>query len=330
MSPKSFDPSGLQFAWDATSISLAETCLRKYQLRMIEGWQPARKSVHLIFGGHYATALEHFYKYRADGASIEDALRRVVREAMIDSWDHEYGESPERDEGTPGMARARGSLVRLPGTGKPAVFDHPAKTRPNLIRSIIWYVDQFADESSDGIQTYHLANGKPAVELSFTLNVTEDIVFCGHLDRVVSYAGDLYVMDQKTTGSTISPRFFEGFKPDVQMSMYTFAGKAVLQTPVKGVIIDGAQIAGGFTRFERGFTFRTAAELEEWFNASLDTIHRAREATATGYFPMNRTACGNYGGCEYRHICSRSPEVRPQFLKAEFTQGPRWDPLERR
>lgn len=294
---KSFK-DGLQYAWDSTSIALAETCLRKYQYRMIEGWTPHRKSVHLTFGGHYATALEHFYKHRAAGASIEEALRLVVREALVNSW---------KDE-----------------------FDHNAKTRPNLIRSIIWYVNEFGDESASGIQTHHLSDGKPAVELSFTIAVEDGLFFCGHLDRVVRYADDLYVMDQKTTGSTISPRFFDGFKPDVQMSMYTFAGQAILHTPVKGVIIDGAQIAVGFTRFERGFTFRTATELQEWYEATMHTIDAARAATARNEFPMNRTACGNYGGCEFRHVCSRSPEVRPQFLKADFTQAERWDPLERR
>ena len=37
---------------------------------------------------------------------------------------------------------------------------------------------------------------------------------CGHLDRVVTYGGQKFVMDQKTTGSTIGPYFFDGFKPD--------------------------------------------------------------------------------------------------------------------
>ena len=54
---KSFQ-NGLQFAWDATSLSLAQTCLRKYYYTMIRGVQPRNKSVHLIFGGIYASSLE--------------------------------------------------------------------------------------------------------------------------------------------------------------------------------------------------------------------------------------------------------------------------------
>jgi hypothetical protein len=295
---------GYQFAWDSTSLSLAQTCLRKYKYKMIDGWQSPRLSVHLLFGQLYATALEHFYKHRAEGADTEEALRRVVREAMEGSWDSEKKVARE--------------------------FDHSAKTRANLIRSIIWYVDQFGDEEEAGIKTHHFSDGRPAVEVSFSLEVDDGIFFSGHLDRISEYGGALYVMDQKTTGNTITPKFFDGFKPDIQMSMYTFAGQAILRSPVKGVIIDGAQIAVGFTRFERGFTFRTSSELQEWYDEMMWLVKQTQQATALRKFPMDRTACGNYGGCEFRHVCARSPEVREQFLKAEFVQGKRWDPLERR
>ncbi len=295
--PRSFQ-DGVQFAWDSTSITLAETCLRKYYYRMIEGWVPHRTSVHLTFGGLYASALEQFYKHRADGLDLEESLRRIVHQALVDS----HGQS----------------------------FEHSAKTRANLIRSIIWYIDEFGDESDTDMTTFHLSNGQPAVELSFTIEADDDIMFAGHLDRVVDYAGELYVMDQKTTGGTITPKFFDGFKPDIQMSMYTFAGQSILHTPVKGVMIDGAQIAVNFTRFMRGFTFRTQDELNEWYDCTMQTIERARAATREQHFPMNRTACGNYGGCEFRHVCGRSPQVRQQFLRADFTQGERWDPLKKR
>ena len=45
---------------------------------------------------------------------------------------------------------------------------------------------------------------------------------------------------------------------------------------------------------------------------------------------MNPSSCGNYGGCEFRHICSKSPQVREMFLKGDFSKGAVWNPLERR
>jgi len=40
-SPSHFDPLGLQYVWNSTSIQLAETCLYKYKLKVLYGWRPA-------------------------------------------------------------------------------------------------------------------------------------------------------------------------------------------------------------------------------------------------------------------------------------------------
>lgn len=299
---KSFK-DGIQFVWDSTSLKLAAECPRKYYYKMYEGWHSTERGVHLRFGMHYATALEHYHKHLAVGASKEEALELIVEEAMLDTWDRTETES--------------GPWTSL----------HNLKNRENLIRSIVWYCDHFADED---IRTIMKADGSPAVEHSFTLPVDDDIFFAGHLDRLVEFASHPYVMDQKTTGSTIGPYFFQQFSPDIQMSMYTFAGKAMLGIPVKGVIIDGAQIAVGFTRFERGFTFRTDAQLTEWYDNTMQLILSVQQMAKANHFPMRETSCGNYGGCEFRGICSRSPDVRKNFLAAEFKPGWVWDPLDRR
>lgn len=307
---KSFDESGAQFAWDSTSLKLAETCLRKYQYKMIFGWQPERKSVHLLFGGWYASSLESYYKYVADGMSQKEALIEVVWEALTETWVFDTDEASEI----------------IPNSGTPWVSDHNTKTRENLIRTIVWYIDQFGED--DSCQTVILSNGQPAVEHSFRLEADNNIILCGHLDRLVEYGGKVYIQDQKTTGSTVTPRYFEAFNPDSQMSLYTFAGKSIFGLSIKGVMIDAAQIAVGFTRFERGFSFRTEDQLNEWYDHSMYHIEKARQATRDNHFPLNPSSCNNYGGCEFRHICSKAPSVREQFLKGDFVKGERWDPLE--
>lgn len=319
---KSFHPgTNLQFAWDATSLKLAEECPRKYYYQMIEGWQSAsRSNVHLRFGSLYATALEHYYKHRALGLSSQEALEEVVLEALLNTWDRV--EKVDEIQGGPGI-----EVEKALNGGGPWISAHAAKTRENLIRTIIWYVDQFENEATEVVM---LADGKPAVELSFSLEVDDGIVFCGHLDRLVTYAHDKYVMDQKTTGSTISNNYFDGYNPDIQFSMYTFAGQSVFHIPLRGVIIDAAQIAVGFSRFERGFTFRSASQLSEWYDEMLTLIETTQGYARENHFPMNRSSCGNYGGCPFRKVCSRDPAVRPNFLAADFVKGPSWDPLDRR
>lgn len=304
MQSKTYDDSGIQWAWDATSLTLADTCLRKYFYVIQQGWHSKLLSVHLRFGAVYATALEHYYKHIALGATKDEALLLVVREALELTWD--------RNED---------------GTGAPWDSDDPNKNRPNLIRSIIWYADTFENEQ---ITVIKKSDGTPAVEYSFALPVDNDIIFAGHIDRMVEYAHNPYVMDQKTTKRAVTARYFDEFKPDMQMSMYTFAGNIIYNLPVKGVIIDAAQVMVGFTRFERGFTFRSQPELQEWYDSVMYTIEAAQKAVREQHFPMRPSSCFNYGGCPFRGVCSRSPDVRPNFLAADFEQTPRWDPLRTR
>lgn len=306
--PSAFDDQGIQWAWDATSLGRADTCQRYYQY-LKDGWHRPAESVHLWFGGLYASALEHYHKFIASGAERETAIREVVREALIESWTHDRNESGER----------------VPSTGGPTTFNHNLKSRETLIRTIVWYFDEF---EADPYTTYIRANGSAAVEASFQLPVDDGVTLCGHIDRLAQdRESNIFVHDQKTTGTTISPYFFKGFKPGIQFAMYTFAGKAIYEIPVKGVIVDAVQIAVGFSRFARSPILYTEGELNEWYDEMFALIERTQHNTRENYFPRTFASCGQYGGCPFREVCSRPPEVRDNFLRADFVQGPRWDPM---
>lgn len=335
---KSFQ-NGVQFAWDATSIKSWEKCPRYYYYAHIEGWQTRTLNEHLRFGLHYATALEHYHKHIASGDNVDEALLKVVREAMEDTWDREclkckgagsILEHPADQPFSQSLA-AMDTCPKCAGSGadegRPWTSLDTVKNRGNLIRTIIWYVEQFRD---DPAKVVILSDGRPAVEYSFSLPVDNGLIFCGHIDRLVDYSDNIYVQDQKTTKTTISAQYFRQYSPDTQMSMYAFAGRMVYGNPIKGVMIDAAQIAVGFSRFERGFTFRGPGTLEEWYDVTLAHIEDAQRATREQYFPMNTTSCHQYGGCTFREICSRSPSVRKNFLEGNFERTRLWDPLERR
>ena len=325
-SPSPFLPgTKVQFAWDSTSLGWLKTCPRLYEYQMIEGWRPRGSGVHLVFGQHYHSALECYDKYRAlePERTHDEAVHNTVHELLLWTWDRENG---------------------------PWTSDHPSKNRETLVRSVVWYLDQFKD---DPAATLILANGKPAVELSFRMeldwgpkltevwysnNINEEnqlrghkqpYILSGHLDRVVDFGGQKYVMDRKTTGSSPTPHYFDGFAPDNQMSIYTLAARVQFSTPVAGVIIDAAQIAVGFTRFQRGFTYRTEAQLEEWLADFRFWTAQAEGFAETGYWPMNDKSCNQFGGCTFRRICSKNPEMRQTFLESDFERKP-WNPLQSR
>jgi len=305
-----------QFAWDATSMKLASTCQRLYYYSMVESWEPRKKSVHLVFGGIYASALEHYYKFvTVQKLSHDEALLEVVRYALVESWVHKVDENGNR----------------LKGTGHQMSFEDAAKTRESLIRTIVWYLEEFKESE---FEVFVTADGEPAVELTFKLPVYDDVIFTGHIDRLVEYGGAKFVTDQKTTGGTLGPYFFSQFDLDIQMSNYTFAGQIIFNSPIKGVMIDGAAIGTDYTQFLRGFTHRSASQLDEWFESMQGVIAQTRNnfvrfkhSQDPKEFPMNLTACGNYGGCPFKSVCSMPAKVRPNVLKGDYVKKAPWDPL---
>lgn len=278
---------GIQRRWNAHSIEAAERCLRYYQYSVIEGWHKPGANVHLFFGGLFAESLEKYYLLRAEGADREEAIDSVVDHVLRETWID----------------------------GKPWESEHNLKTRYTLVRTLVWYFEEYKDD----LPILQI-DGKPAVEVRFELEIDNDNTLIGTLDRIVDYNGDPFVMDQKTTGSTLSPYFFKGFSPNTQMSAYTFAGSAVFASPIKGVVIDGVQVAVGFTRFARAPTYRSPAQLQEWYDNTMHVIERAQTATREGFFPMNTAACSLYGGCPFRGVCSKSPEVRRNYLKGDYAK----------
>jgi hypothetical protein len=325
----------IQYAWDSTSLGHLKICPRLYQLIMIEGWASNEESVHLRFGQEYHHALQDYDISRASGIKHDDAVHDTVRELLVRTSDFDP--------------------------------DHKTKTRTSLVRTVIWYLDQFKNEQT---HTHILADGKPAVELSFRFeldwgpqhaykSVTEKEVYgegsdepidvvktgqpyilSGHLDRVVSLNDDLFVMDRKTTTAAPGTWFFSQFEPDNQMSLYSFAGQVVMGTPVRGVIIDAAQILVDESRFGRGFTYRTPAQTQEWLTDLRYWLTLAEQYAINNYWPMNDKSCGHYrsekddrSGCPFRGICGKDPSVRETFLKTQFTKlapEDRWNPIKPR
>jgi hypothetical protein len=343
-SPSPFLPgTNIQFAWDSTSLGWLKTCPRLYQYSMIEGWRSHGPSVHLDFGSYYHHALELYDRHKAAGSDHAEALYESAKYCLEVTWVYPAPGEPGFDADHPF------------DQGKPMDWGHNLKTRETLVRSVIWYLEEFG--ANDAAHTVILKNGKPAVELSFRLELDfgpkqveyyveagkfgegiakerevanpQPYVISGHLDRVVEFSDGIYVMDRKTSSTTIGSYYFDGYNPDNQMSLYTFASKVIYQTPVRGVIIDAAQIAVGFTRFSRGFTFRTEAQTEEWLANTRHWLRLAEQYAVEGFWPMNDKSCHQYGGCAFRKVCSKSPEVRHKFLESDFVKR-HWNPLEAR
>lgn len=308
--------TNFQFAWNSSALGVLKDCPRKYQYLYIEGWASKGESIHLRFGTLYHKGLELYDTYLLDGDEPEEALDKTVDYLLQATWDdREY-----KIEGDP--------TSFVVGTGRPwDTSQHPAgnkKNRETLIRSVVWYVEHFKD---DPTQTVILENGKPALEMVFTTEINvqtpkgEPYLLTGHMDRLVLYGEDKFVMDRKTTGGGVTPYYFTKFNPDNQMSLYTFAARVVYDVPVSGVIIDAAQIAVGFTNFNRGITARSKNQLEDWLADTGHWLKAAEHYAEKQYWPMNDQSCHKYDGCVFRQVCDKDPAVRELYLNTHFERS---------
>ena len=282
-----------------------------YKTFMIDQLSPRSRGIHLAFGGWYAQGTERYAHYRAEGSSHDDATLRMVRYIL--------SASGERD---------------ADGVFHPwSPGDHPdanIKNRYTLIRSLVWNCE---DRLDSPFTTVILANGKPAVELTFNFDAFtldgETISLSGHIDELVEANGQYYVKDDKTTKGALSAAYFRQYTPHNQMSLYATAGRVILDKPIAGVIIRAAQIGVNFTRFATGQAPRPRAILDEWLADTKWWVKQAREYAIAGYWPRNDKSCDKFGGCPLRAVCGVSPSHRQAWLDQDFEHH-EWNPLQPR
>lgn len=311
-SPFSKKVPNLQLAWDSTSYGDLLKCPRYYEMRMIHGWTSKERKIDLEFGIWLHSGRERYYHARARGAPHEAALDEALQFVLLGTWN--------------------------PETDRPWQGDN-YKNRLTLARTLIWYCDKW---EHDPLTTLILANSKPAVEVSFRFGLgfgptgsvfegdadepQEEFLLCGHIDRLVDFSGRTWGSDLKSTRSGLDKFYFNQFSPDAQMTIYTIAGKVVLANKMAGMIVDACQIGVNFSRFGRALIERTPEQLDEFMRTFRVRMREAEYYARSNYWPMNEKACFR---CEFRGICSKSPSIREQWLKADFIKR-EWNPLKTR
>ncbi len=306
----------LQLAIDSTSLGAYKTCPRFYYYSIMLGFRPQAESVHLTFGLLMHGGVERYHHGRAEGQSHDDAVDRCIDWVLRETWNRELN--------------------------RPWNSGDSYKNRYTLLRTLVGYLDKYGE--NDALQTVILANGKPAVELSFSFNsgfssrlTGEPFLLCGHLDRLATLNDVPYIPDVKTTKSELNARYWNSHNPSNQFGMYLLAGEIVYHLPVKGLIVDGAQVQVGQSRFDRHLITKDQFQMDEFYQSTGQWIARmedSAEEVAMGgeawkAYPMNETSCSKFNGCEFQGICSKSPASRQQWLETGFKRRV-WDPLQRR
>jgi hypothetical protein len=72
-------PDGRQWAWNSSTLRPAKECKRKYYYEVILGYKSTGENQNIIFGGHYAKALEHFHGLRSRQSRVRPSPSRGGR-----------------------------------------------------------------------------------------------------------------------------------------------------------------------------------------------------------------------------------------------------------
>lgn len=273
--------------WDSISFKTFLECPRKYAWLMREKIRAKGQSIHLLWGIAYHSALEAFDKARGEGASHDEAVRLAVKEAIS----HRLPESQDN-----------------------------TKTPETLVRSVVWYCDEYRN---DPFETASFG-GKQAVELTFQFHISDEVIWAGHIDKVVRYNGRLYFIDRKTTKGQLNQKYFKKFELDAQMLGYTYASRVAFPEPFAGGIIDACQVGVNFTRFGRHVLNIEEHLLDEFEQTVLTFSQLAKQFEELDLWPMNPTACDKFMGCEYALLCKAKLADRKFFLN-DYERF-EWDP----
>jgi hypothetical protein len=311
-----FSPTipNLQLAWDSTSFNALDKCPRYYHLSIVLGHRGSGPpNDDQLFGLLSHAADETYEHQRARGVDHEAAVRHVVYCLLINTWDFVHS--------------------------RPWISSISSKTRETLIRLTILYLDTY---ENDPLRTVIKADGRPAVEVSFNFDLSEVIdgfkapsgenyLLCGHLDKVVEWNNDYWIVDKKTTGHALDDNYFTQYAPDNQMTIYQIAGNIVLHKPVVGVMINAAQtLTETVPRFRRKPVTREPEHLVEWLTDFRMKLRENEEYVRQNYWPMRPKSCG-FGRmqCVFRPVCTAEPAARQEMLD-NFYERRIWDPLEPR
>jgi hypothetical protein len=291
------------FIIDNTSLAIFKECPRKYYYGILQGYRPLSAAPPLTFGKVYHDALETYDRSKAKGKSHDESIADAIRVAYSSS------------------------------DGDATFTLDSRRSRNSLIRAIVWYAEQY---QNDIMETIILPNGKPAVELSFRVELpfafssSDDPVFyCGHIDRVVKYNERLYACEHKHTVSAFYDSYWDRYTFGSQISGYVMALKVDFQLEVAGALIDATQVGATFARFGRRIAHRVELHQQEWITDLSYWMSQLDLCIRSDRFPHNTESCSKYGGCQFKEVCFASPLVRDSILSSHF-KVEKWNPLKPR
>jgi hypothetical protein len=210
-------------------------------------------------------------------------------------------------------------------------FKKTAKTKDNMWRAVEDYITQFPP-LTDHVQPY-FSNGEPTFEFTFAIPLDfpefpthpsgEPFLYAGRFDMFGAYQGRPVVVDDKTSGRSISTGWSDQWNLRNQFLGYTWAcrqsGIDLDTCVVRGIVIQVKEI-----KFAEAIKVYSEELRQKWFEQLKRDLWRLRRSWDEGYFDYNLgDTCTAYGQCIFMDRCRSN---NPDAWASEF-QVRHWNPL---
>lgn len=321
-----FDPILPQHI-DSTMLTCFRSCPQKYYKEFVLGLRPPGISIDLHAGGCFATACE------------------VIRKAF-------YGSHLSQADA---MLKGHAAFQIAWGDFEIPEFKKTAKTRENVWLAVEEYFKHFS-LATDHIQPYYIS-GVPTFEFTFAVPLEpavnpveymdgpeeapssvllhdhafafplhpsgEPFLYTGRFDMLGSYNSRPCVVDDKTSGRSISTGWSDQWNLRNQFIGYTWACRQ-MGIDLDTVVPRGITILKTKTDFAEAIKLYSDDLRSRWLEQLRRDLWRIRRAWDEGYFDFNfADACTAYGNCIFMDMCaSPNPENWVEAFEVR-----RWNPL---
>ena len=284
--------------WDASLVTALRSCGRKAELEYFLHYKPRAANVHLHAGASFAHGLEAARRaFHIEKKGAEESVALGLQALMTF-----YGDFVAPDSSAKTLTRMAGALEFY--------FDHyPLASDP---AQPILFGDKHGIEFSfaEPLPIQHPETGEP-------------LIWCGRADQIVSYAGGVYISDEKTTTS-LGSSWSRQWDLRSQFTGYTWAARRA-GIKAEGVLVRGISILKTKYETAEAITYRPEWQVERWLAQTLEDIEDAIAQWKRGRFRYNLDhACSALGGCMFRQVClAQDPQP---FLDAGYEKR-MWNPL---
>lgn len=294
---------------DNTNRSSFRKCETYWQYANINRIKPATPSIHLHAGAAFAKGIE------------------TVRRAFWES------------KASPADALALGIHALITHFGDFVIDEGHNKSCERLCQALISYFDQYPIDA-DSIQPFHNVEADTyGIEFSFAITIPDDdgspilhpdsgdpLIYGGKFDMLGVRDNVLFVTDEKTT-SQLGNAWLKQWSLDSQFTGYCWAAQQY-GYPVAGAIIRGISFLKNGNGHAEAVIFRPQWQIDRWLNELRRDVKRMIELYKNPQLgvsmAIDKSICGNYGGCGYSMLCeSPNPESWIPLHYAKNT----WNPL---